>query len=94
MPARPAKPNHPDMELFEKVLQGQDSRAEGGVPMNEMVPDVDPSSAMYAAHQRSLRFDSFAARWAHQPQIALAALWLDGMAAGVDIARRKAKTEQ
>lgn len=82
------KPVHPDMDLFEKVLQGQDARAEGKVPMAEMVPGLDPSSVMWAASQRSMRADNLNST--HGRDAVLAALWLDGLAAGLEMARRKA----
>lgn len=80
------KPTHPDMDLMEKVLQGQDARAEGNVPLDELQP-INPEVLMYAAHQRTIRAGGMHRH--HEPEIVRAALWLDGFAAGAAAQRRK-----
>lgn len=83
----PKKPTHADMDLLEKVLQGQDAAAEGDQPLRDMQP-LDELSVMYAAYQRSLRAMQLSVD--DGLLVTLAATWLDGFCAGAESARRKA----
>ena len=78
------RPEHPDFWEIAAAVQDLDSAVDDGTPI-ERVVSVDFESLMYVAMQRALRLGI------QSP--AVAAMWLDGFAAGALYGRREATTK-
>jgi len=93
----PGRPDHPDFWLLSQVLIRQDAQAESGQPVTDMIARyLDPDSAAYMAGQRAL---VAVRRMARNPgtqrrEVQLAAVWLDGLIAGMAVQHLKAQAAE
>lgn len=85
----PERPNHPDFWVLSRIIIDQDKRAEGPMPLEDMVAQVaDVRSVSYMASQRALRAAGpiVATRYAHAR---LQAVWMDAFLAGATFQAEK-----